>query len=94
MDKPEIVVASHDIAIDIPRPGHGVELYKPSAEALSKLPRLCGEYSDLSRKDIRLDDIRTISDEHCSAGNPSSNGYGLTNMGAPFNPPTLNVRHL
>ena len=31
--------------------------------------------------EIKVDDIRGISDEYCAAGNPSSNAYGLTNMG-------------
>lgn len=70
---------------DMPVPEPGADIYKAGLVAINRLPRLC---KFVKNDVIKVDDIRAISDEYCAAGDPSSNAYGMTNMGAFFPCPT------
>lgn len=66
--------------IDVPSPSDSSDLYKVGKTAsVENLPRLCpqGDYHD---DDLKVDNIRAISDRWAANGNPSSNRHGFTNM--------------
>lgn len=68
-------IAADDLVVSKPT----TDIFKADNVAINRLPRLC-KCEALHTDVIKVDDIRGISDEFCSAGNPSSNAYGLTNM--------------
>ena len=78
---PTAVAAAAAAADDIPVPEPAADIYKAGLVAINRLPRLCKFHpNDV----IKVDDIRDISNEFCASGDPSSNAFGMTNMGTFF----------